>query len=82
MTKPKFKVGERVYIPKDAPVTDVFLGAKGEVVEVHSGTGPGMQLIEPKERPAWSTPTAYTVDFGPTFGKRRITEGLLEPESN
>lgn len=82
MTTPRFKVGERVCIPADKPVTDAFRRAKGTVIEVYPGTGPGTQFVGERERVQWSTRTEYLVDFGAAIGRQRIGEGLLESESN
>lgn len=84
MTKPRFKVGDRVYIPNDKLVVDFsrFRGRKGTVIEVYPGIGPGAQSVGPNERLEWSSSHGYLIDFGTSIGKQRIEEELLEPDSN
>lgn len=82
MTEPRFKVGDKVYIPADRGVTDEYRGAKGTVIEVDPGTGPGAQFVGPNERLEWSSEPLYLIDFGPPIGRQRIHKALLEPDSN
>lgn len=81
MTEPRFKVGDRVYIPKDKPVTDDPREVPGTVIEIYPST-PGARSVGPEERIGWSTGTAYLIDFGLSHGRRRIEQHLLEPEPN
>lgn len=80
MTEPEFKVGDKVHIPASRPVVESLRGAKGTVVEVYPGTGPGTRFVGPGGRLEWSTRADYLVAFGSPIGTRRIDEAPLEPE--
>lgn len=79
MTDPRFKVGDRVYIPKGKPPGEAPQEVQGVVLEVYPGMGPGAQFVGPGDRTEWSSSPQYLVDFGTAFGSHHILEVMLEP---
>ena len=79
-TKPRFKIGDRVYVPHELPVIDALRGAHGVIFDVYPDTDPGAEFVGPKDKLGWSTSSHYLVDFGSPVGRTRVDEAMLEPE--